>query len=50
VITAAEVFTLRRDELAGEIKDIEQNITQISLGHKTIKTMTTRKPAEEILA
>lgn len=50
VIIASELFVLRRDELDLEIKDLQQNIDQIALGHKTMKTMTSRRPKEEIQA
>lgn len=45
-----EMFMIKRDELETESKETRLEIDQISLGHKNIKMMTSRKTKEEVQA
>lgn len=48
VIIASELFSLKKDELEVEIKQLQKQVEEIALGHKTLKTVTTRKSKEEV--
>jgi hypothetical protein len=48
VIIASELFVLRKEDLDREIKELQGEIESIMLGHKSLKTMASRRPKEEV--
>jgi hypothetical protein len=42
------LFVLRKEDLEREIKELQVEIEGIMLGHKSLKTMASRRPKEEL--